>query len=497
MSTSILVVDDERAIQDTLAWCLRTDGHEVRTAGSGEEALAIMANQGFDLIISDIIMPGLSGVDLLRKARALQPRTPIVLITAFATVETAVEALREGASDYVIKPLKFDDLRHRVQGLLEHRPAFQESALLRQTVEREVPDRSLLGASAAMLTVRAQVAKIGPAVSNVLVTGESGTGKELVARAVHAASPRRGRPFIPINCGAIPESLLESQLFGHVKGAFTSAVQTSPGLFAAADPGTVFLDEIGEMPVHVQVKLLRVIEEKRVWAVGSTKPLRIDIRVIASTNRDLDKEVEAGRFRDDLFYRLNVVHIALPPLREHREDIPLLVEHFIREFNLKLGRRVRGIDRDALPALMAYPWKGNVRELEHVIESAMILSDGEILTVGDLPRCVVGESVPANESLRELNRQSEREHIMTVLAQTQFDKREAARILGISLASLYRKLGERLDDLLAVPAGVLRFPYAKFRRFPWKKYRHRYPLSFRKLPILGLQHFSCRKPSGS
>src|SRR5438552_2012676 len=206
MSTSILVVDDERAIQDTLAWCLRTDGHEVRTAGSGEEALAIMANQGFDLIISDIIMPGLSGVDLLRKARALQPRTPIVLITAFATVETAVEALREGASDYVIKPLKFDDLRHRVQGLLEHRPAFQESALLRQTVEREVPDRSLLGASAAMLAVRAQVAKIGPAVSNVLVTGESGTGKELVARAVHAASPRRGRPFIPINCGDIPES---------------------------------------------------------------------------------------------------------------------------------------------------------------------------------------------------------------------------------------------------------------------------------------------------
>ena len=443
MSTSILVVDDERAIQDTLAWCLRTDGHEVRTAGSGEEALAIMADQGFDLIISDIIMPGLSGVDLLRKARALQPRTPVVLITAFATVETAVEALREGASDYVIKPLKFDDLRHRVQGLLGHRPAFRESALPHHSVECGVPARGLLGGSAAMLAVRAQVAKIGPAVSNVLVTGESGTGKELVARAVHAASPRRGRPFIPINCGAIPESLLESQLFGHVKGAFTSAVQTSPGLFAAADPGTVFLDEIGEMPVHVQVKLLRVIEEKRVWAVGSTKPLRIDIRVIASTNRDLDKEVEAGRFRDDLFYRLNVVHIALPPLREHREDIPLLVEHFIREFNLKLGRRVRGIDRDALPALMAYPWKGNVRELEHVIESAMILSDGEILTVGDLPRCVVGESVPANESLRELNRQSEREHIMAVLAQTQFDKRKAARILGISLASLYRKLGER------------------------------------------------------
>jgi len=443
MSTSILVVDDERAIQDTLAWCLRTDGHEVRTAGSGEEALAIMADQGFDLIISDIIMPGLSGVDLLRKARALQPRTPVVLITAFATVETAVEALREGASDYVIKPLKFDELRHRVQGLLEHRPAAQESAVLRRAVESAAPDGSLLGESASMLAVRTQVARTGPAVSNVLITGESGTGKELVARAIHAASPRRGQPFVPINCGAIPESLLESQLFGHVKGAFTSAVQGSPGLFAAADHGTIFLDEIGEMPLHLQVKLLRVIEEKEVWPVGSTKPLRVDIRIIASTNRDLAKEVEAGRFRCDLFYRLKVVHIALPPLREHREDISLLADHFIREFNLNLGRQVRSIDRDALRALMAYPWKGNVRELEHVIESAMILSDGEILTVGDLPRCVVGESVPRNESLRELNRQSEREHIMAVLAQTQFDKRKAARILGISLASLYRKLDER------------------------------------------------------
>jgi transcriptional regulator with PAS, ATPase and Fis domain len=228
-----------------------------------------------------------------------------------------------------------------------------------------------------------------------------------------------------------------------VKGAFTSAVQGSPGLFAAADHGTVFLDEIGEMPVHLQVKLLRVIEERQVWAVGSTKPVRVDIRIIASTNRDLAKEVEAGRFRSDLFYRLNVVHIALPPLREHREDIPLLADHFMREFNLKLGRRVRGIDHNALRVLMAYPWRGNVRELEHVIESAMILSDGEVLAVGDLPRGFLGELVSGNESLRELNRQSERQHILAVLARTQFDKRKAARILGISLASLYRKLDER------------------------------------------------------
>jgi len=277
----------------------------------------------------------------------------------------------------------------------------------------------------------------------VLVTGESGTGKELVARAIHSASPRHGEAFVPINCGAIPEALLESQLFGHVKGAFTSAVQAGRGLFMAADRGTVFLDEIGEMPPHLQVKLLRVIEEKQVWPVGSTKPFQVDIRIIASTNRDLAKEVEAGRFRCDLYYRLNVVHIELPPLREHREDIPLLADHFVREFNRKLARRVRAIDPGVLDLLLAYPWKGNVRELEHVIESAMILSEAEVLGVGDLPRGFVGESVPGEESLRELNRQSERQHIMAVLARTQFDKRKAARILGISLASLYRKLGER------------------------------------------------------
>ena len=443
MSTSILVVDDERTIQDSIAWCLRADGHDVRTAPDGEEAMAIMAGQDFDVVISDIIMPRVSGIELLRKARALQPQKLFVLITAFATVETAVEALREGASDYIVKPFKFDELRLRVRRLLEHQAASQESALFRRPVESSVPDRSLLGESAAIHVVRTQVARTGPAVSNVLITGESGTGKELVARAIHAASPRCGQPFIPINCGAIPDALLESQLFGHVKGAFTSAVQASPGLFAAADRGTVFLDEIGEMPVHLQVKLLRVIEEKQVWPVGGTKPARVDIRIIASTNRELAKEVEAARFRGDLFYRLNVIHIALPPLREHREDIPMLVDHFIGEFNRKLARRVRGIDREALRALMGSPWKGNVRELEHVIESAMILSDGQVLSFRDLPGVFVSEPEPRSESLRELIRQSERQHIMAALSRTEFDKREAARVLGISLASLYRKLGER------------------------------------------------------
>jgi two-component system response regulator PilR (NtrC family) len=312
------------------------------------------------------------------------------------------------------------------------------------TIEPAVPEQRLLGESAAMRGVRAQIAKISSTPSNVLITGESGTGKEIVARAIHAASPRHAQAFVPINCGAIPEALLESQLFGHVRGAFTSAVQASPGLFAAADRGTIYLDELGDLPLHMQVKLLRVIEEKIVWAVGSTKPVLVDARIIASTNRELVKEIEDGRFRKDLFYRLNVVHIALPPLRERREDIALLVEHFVRALNLKLSTKFLGVDPEALSVLMNHPWKGNVRELEHVLESAMILGEGDMISLPDLPDYLVtatGESV-ASDVLRDVTRRFERQHIMAVLTQTQFDKKEAARRLGISLASLYRKIGE-------------------------------------------------------
>jgi two-component system response regulator PilR (NtrC family) len=312
------------------------------------------------------------------------------------------------------------------------------------TVEPAVPEQRLLGESAAMRSVRAQIAKISPTPSNVLITGESGTGKEIVASAIHAASPRHAQAFVPINCGAIPEALLESQLFGHVRGAFTTAVQASPGLFAAADRGTIYLDEIGDLPLHMQVKLLRVIEEKIVWAVGSIKPVLVDARIIASTNRDFAKEIEDGRFRKDLFYRLNVVHIALPPLRERREDIALLVEHFVRALNLKLSTKFLGVDPEALSVLMNHPWKGNVRELEHVLESAMILGEGDAISLPDLPDYLATASgeLAASDALRDVTRRFERQHIMAVLTQTQFDKKEAARRLGISLASLYRKIGE-------------------------------------------------------
>ena len=308
-----------------------------------------------------------------------------------------------------------------------------------------VENQSLLGESAAMRSVRSQVAKIGPTPSSVLVTGESGTGKEVVARAVHAASARHAQPLVPINCGAIPEALLESQLFGHVRGAFTSAVQASSGLFVAAEGGTLYLDEIGDLPLHMQVKLLRVIEEKNVWAVGATKPVPIDVRILASTNRDLPQDIKAGRFREDLFYRLNVVHISLPALRERREDIPLLVEHFVRALNAKLSTNFQGVDQETLNVLMNHAWKGNVRELEHVLESAMILGEGGMISLPDLPEYLMsaaGAAAPESDALRDVTRRFERQHIVTVLGQTGFDKKEAARRLGISLASLYRKIGE-------------------------------------------------------
>ena len=442
MTTSVLVVDDERTICETVAWSLEQQGHEVCTAGSGDEALSLMASREFDLIITDIIMSGVDGLGVLQRARAFNPRALVVLITAYATVETAVLALRAGASDYVVKPFKLDDLAARVRRLLDYRAAIQENGLLRRAIQPPGSNHGLIGQSAAMRGIRAQVTKIGGTPSNVLITGESGTGKELVARAIHAASPRHAQPFVPINCGAIPDALLESQLFGHVRGAFTSAVHRNPGLFAAAHRGTIFLDEIAELPIHLQVKLLRVIEERHVWAVGDTKGAPIDVRIIASTNRNLLQEIAAGRFREDLFYRLNVVQVVLPPLRERLDDIPLLVGHFINVLNVKLSTKILGVNRDVLHRLMNHSWKGNVRELEHVLESAMIQSESDMIALCDLPRSLTLGDTVAGSALRDATRRAERQHILAALADAQSDKKEAARLLGISLASLYRKLAE-------------------------------------------------------
>ena len=447
MTASILVVDDESTTQETLGTFLETEGYRVATAGSGREALTRIEAEAFDVIVADVVMPDLSGLDLLEHSRRLSPDVAVILISGHATVDAAIQALRKGACDYLQKPFVLKELALTVQRLLRHRTAYQEPHARPPAFPPPSIDPALIGASAAMRSVREQIAQCAPAPSHVLITGESGTGKELAAQAIHAASPRSHRRLVPVNCGAIPEALLESQLFGHVRGAFTSAVQANPGLLISAHGGTLFLDEIAEMPLALQAKLMRVIEERQVWAVGATRPQPIDVRIIASTNRDLPGEIDAGRFRADLFYRLKVVHLALPPLRERREDIPLLVEHLIRRLNVKLGRQVRGIEPQALDALTRHPWKGNVRELEHVLERTMILGDGDLVAF----RHVVEDlraSAPESESvnLRRAVRAFTRHHILDVLGRVRHDKRAAARLLGISLASLYRKLSVEPRD---------------------------------------------------
>jgi DNA-binding NtrC family response regulator len=442
MNASILVVDDEPSVQDALGWLLRAEGYQVATVGSGEEALARIEQQEFDVIVSDIRMPGMNGLEVLERSRALNPGAGVILITAYATVDTAIEALRRGAGDYLEKPFGLDELKLSVQRLLRQRQAIREGARLQRAMRAHSGDHPLVGDSAAIRSVREHVARSAATPSNVLITGESGVGKELVAGAIHAASARRNGPFVAVNCGAIPENLLESQLFGHVRGAFTTAIQANPGLFMVAGHGTLFLDEIGEMPFPLQVKLLRVIEDRQVWPVGATKPVPVDVRIVASTNRDLPHEIEAGRFRADLFYRLDVVRIEVPPLRERREDIPVLVEHLVQRLNAKLGTSFSGVDREAAAILAAQPWKGNVRELENVLERAMVLGDGPVIVPRHLPASLpVAVSPEPPRQLRAAVRDFERRRILDVLAQVDSDKRRAARALGISLASLYRKLG--------------------------------------------------------
>jgi len=446
MTASILVVDDEPAIQDILTWALSAEGYRVATAGSGEEALARVEREDFDIIVTDIVMPGLDGLEVLERSRVLNPRAAVIVMTAYAALETAIAALRRGASDYLEKPFSVDLLKERVQRLLQYRETLWKDRLVQRAMQPRTVGHSLVGESDAIRALREQITLAARTPSNVLITGESGVGKELVARAVHDDGTRHDEAFVAINCGAIPEALLESQLFGHVRGAFTTAVQANQGLFVAASQGTLFLDEIGEMPLPLQVKLLRVIEDKCVLPVGGTKAVPVDTRIIASTNRDLEREVEAGRFREDLFYRLNVVHLVVPPLRERRGDIPVLVDHLVDRLNTKLGTHCLGVERDALWSLIGRPWKGNVRELENILERAIVLGGNDLISLRDLSmEPATSQGVPPQD-LRGAVRRFERQHLKEVLAATQADKRRAARMLGISLASLYRKLRGEEDE---------------------------------------------------
>jgi len=446
VTASILVVDDMPGMQRVLNGSLAREGYRVATAGSGEEAVTRIEEQDFDLIVTDIVMPGLSGLDVLEKAQLLNPRAAVIVMTAYATLETAVIALRRGACDYLEKPVSLDELNLRVRRALDYRDATLRARLQQRALLRPPAVDAIVGESKVMRVLFEQIARSARTPSNVLVTGESGVGKELVARAIHGASPRCDGAFVAVNCGAIPGALLESQLFGHVRGAFTTAVQSNPGLFMAANGGTLLLDEIGDLPFPLQVKLLRVIEERYVWPVGATRPVPMDARIVASTNHDLAGLVEAGRFREDLFYRLNVVHLKVPPLRERRSDIPLLVDRIIARLNDKLGTQVLGVERDALWALMTREWKGNVRELENVLERAIVLGSGDLIALKPLSADTTAAGDTQPRDLREALRKFERQHLLSVIAETGSDKREAARLLGISLASLYRKLHAPTDD---------------------------------------------------
>ncbi|MDX2169159.1 MAG: sigma-54 dependent transcriptional regulator [Deltaproteobacteria bacterium] len=442
---AILIAEDEDGVRDSLTQVLQEEGYEVVATADGEAAIAALDTREFDVVISDLRMPGADGLAVLRHAREVAPQTLVLLMTAHATVDTAVEALRGGAQDYLLKPVMFDDLLHKVEALIEHRQLAWERQFLRAQVERRWDFENLVGQSSAMREVMALVKRVAPVSSTVLITGESGVGKEVVARAIHHFSERRDAIFLPVNCGAIPEQLLESQLFGHLRGSFTGAVSNQEGLFQRARQGTIFLDEIGDLPLGLQVKLLRAIEAKEVLPVGATTPIKIDVRILAATNRELRREVEAGRFRDDLYYRLNVFGIEIPPLRERREDIPPLVDHFIRLHNRELRKRFKGADAGLLKLFMTLPWKGNVRELDNLIEHAMILGDGDWLTANDLPRAMRGAAEPAaagGDNLREAMRAYEKTHIRSVLQRADNDKRVAAERLGLSLSSLYRKIEE-------------------------------------------------------
>ncbi len=460
LTGNILVVDDERSMREFLGIYLRRAGHGVEAAAGGEEAKKALASREFDLVITDLRMGETSGLDVLAEAKRVRPDTQVIVVTAFATAETAIAAMKAGAYDYLTKPFKLDEVGLVVDRALERRTLQRQNIVLRDEIKGRFKLDRLLGKSPAMSRVFEMLRKISPAKTSVLLIGESGTGKELAARAIHELSPRSQGPFIPVNCGAIPETLIESELFGHVKGSFTGATNDKEGLFEAANGGTIFLDEVGELPVGMQVKLLRVLQERRVKRVGGVQEKEIDVRIVAATNRDLETEVEKGTFRQDLFYRLNVIQLRLPPLRERREDIALLADHFLKKFCAEHDRTIHGIDPDAMSAIMGHHFPGNVRELENLIERAVTLAPGDRVSMDTLPTLssLSTSGIPIGPApalpdtgldLEKAVEDFERALIIKALERTRGNRTEASRVLGVTFRSLrYRlsKLGISGDD---------------------------------------------------
>jgi two-component system, NtrC family, response regulator AtoC len=438
MGKAILIVDDDELMLSFLSTVLKSDGFRVEEARSGREGLTRFLQSDFDLALTDLRMPDLSGVDLIRRGREAKPEVPWVIITAFGSIDNAVTAMKAGASDYLTKPLSSpEELRRVVQRILAESERERKLALMSEELARHYPPADLIFLGEKMAAVRRLVREVAPTTATVLVTGPSGTGKELVARFIHQSSPRRERPFVAVHCAALTETLLESELFGHEKGAFTGAAGLRKGRFELADGGTLFLDEIGEIPPSIQVKLLRVIQERVFERVGGMRPLSVDVRIIASTNRDLKAEVGAGRFREDLFYRLNVFPVTLPSLRERRETILPLARYFSEKFASVFGKKLSGISEEAESRLLSYPWPGNIRELQNIIERAVILAvDGIGVEHLNL------EAPSADGGEEGLLKTGEMETIRKVLADTGGNRREAARILGISLRTLQYRIKE-------------------------------------------------------
>ncbi|HVK08791.1 MAG TPA: sigma-54 dependent transcriptional regulator [Gemmataceae bacterium] len=438
---AVLVCDDEPLIRETLAEFLASEGFAVEAVGTGEDAAKRAAARFFDVVLCDVNLPGIDGIETLQRVLAASPESFVLLITAYGTVESAVEAFQRGAQDYLMKPILLDEVLGKIRRLLKLRDLSRENQWLRRELHQKTEKAAVIGESAAMTRLYELAARVGPTRSTVLVQGESGTGKEVLARFIHEKSG--GERFVAVNCAAIPNDLLENQLFGHRKGAFTGADRDSTGVFVHAGDGTVFLDEIAELPLATQAKLLRTIEQKEVHPVGANEPVKVEARIIAATNKGLAAEVEAGRFREDLFYRLNVVALTLPPLRDRREDIPELVEFLLAKQAKALNKRIAGVSHEAMQLLIACPWKGNVRELDNALQRAVILGDGPLVTPADLPPDLapVADDPGLVDDLTQATKRFERRHIERILRQTA-DKKEASKRLGIGLSSLYRKIDE-------------------------------------------------------
>ncbi len=452
-SFSILVVDDEPPQLELISGFLKKQGFEVTLAESGEKALQIFRRESFDLVLTDQRMPNLSGLDLLKAVRAVNPETPVIVVTAYGSIETAVSAIKAGATDYLTKPLNLDELLHRIEKVREHHRLVLENRDLREELGERHRIEGIIGESGRMLEVFSLVRRVAPSEATVLIRGESGTGKELIAKAIHFASPRASGPLVKVNCAALPETLLESELFGHEKGAFTGAFVTRKGRFEVASGGTIFLDEIGDLPTHLQAKLLRVLQEREFERVGSSKPISIDVRILAATHRDLERLLKAGQFRDDLYYRLNVVTIVLPPLRERRQDLPLFMDHLLRVFAEKNGKKIRGFTSEAREALLRYDYPGNVRELENIIERASVITRNDVIGRADLPISIQEPEAEDNSNNTELSvvvERLERRLIKEALARSGGVQTRAAEHLGITERNLRYKLkkyGFQGDDI--------------------------------------------------